>query len=130
MVGCSFHSWPVQQGAKRTRLAPCPVFPGNSWFFERPSPGFGPLRPDASHSPLEASSVMRRMFVLCVCVIAFLDLPAARAGIEAGAAMRVITPDPLLPVSGGMCKPRPTKAKRGELTARAVVFREGEVAVA
>jgi len=70
------------------------------------------------------------MFVLCVCVIAFLDLPAARAGIEVGAAMRVITPDPLLPVSGGMGKPRPTKEKRGELTARALVFRKGDVAVA
>src|SRR5438132_1169481 len=73
---------------------------------------------------------MRRMFVLCVCVIAFLDLPAARAGMEVGAAMRVITPDPLLPVSGGMGKPRPTKEKRGELTARALVFRKGDVAVA
>src|SRR5438309_4219593 len=73
---------------------------------------------------------MRRMFVLCVCVIAFLDLPAARAGIEVGAAMRVITPDPLLPVSGGMGKPRPTKEKRGELTARALVFRKGDVSIA
>ncbi|HMC89990.1 MAG TPA: hypothetical protein VKI17_10605 [Gemmataceae bacterium] len=44
--------------------------------------------------------------------------------------MRVITPDPLLPVSGGMGKPRPTKEKRGELTARALVFRKGDVAVA
>src|SRR5262245_45224926 len=44
--------------------------------------------------------------------------------------MCVITPDPLLPVSGGMGVPRPTKEKRGELTARAVVFRKGDVAVA
>src|SRR5437879_4181793 len=110
----------------------CAVFPGNSWFFERPSPGFGPCgrTPRLSPRPLETSTVMRRTFVLCVCVIAFLDLPAARAGMEVGAAMRVITPNPLLPVSGGMGKPRPTKEKRGELTARAVVFRKGDVSVA
>ena len=59
-----------------------------------------------------------------------LAVPAAGAGFEAGAAVRVITPDPLLPVSGGMGGTRPTHEKRGELTARAVVFRKGEVSVA
>ena len=46
------------------------------------------------------------------------------------AAARVITPDPLLPVSGGMGAPRPAREKRGEITARAVVVRKGEVTVA
>ena len=50
--------------------------------------------------------------------------------IEVGAAVRVITPDPLLPVSGGLGAPNPTKEKRGDLTARAVVFRKGETSVA
>ena len=59
-----------------------------------------------------------------------LAVPAAGARFEAGAAVRVITPDPLLPVSGGMGGTRPTHEKRGELTARAVVFRKGEVSVA
>jgi hypothetical protein len=59
-----------------------------------------------------------------------LAVPAAGAGFEAGAAVRVITPDPLLPVTGGMGGTRPTHEKRGELTARAVVFRKGEVSVA
>jgi hypothetical protein len=59
-----------------------------------------------------------------------LAVPAAGAGFEAGAAVRVITPDPLLPVSVGMGGTRPTHEKRGELTARAVVFRKGEVSVA
>jgi hypothetical protein len=54
----------------------------------------------------------------------------ARAEIQVGAAKRVITPDPLLPVSGGMGAPRPAKEKRGDLTARAVVFRKGDVSVA
>ena len=39
--------------------------------------------------------------------------------------MRVITPNPLLPVSGGMGIPNPAREKRGELTARAIVFRKG-----
>jgi hypothetical protein len=42
----------------------------------------------------------------------------------------VITPDPLLPVSGGMGVPKPSREKRGELTARAIVFRKGDVSVA
>ncbi|ODU01824.1 MAG: hypothetical protein ABS79_01135 [Planctomycetes bacterium SCN 63-9] len=54
----------------------------------------------------------------------------ARAGIEVGAAVKVITPNPLLPVSGGMGIPRPAKEKRGDLTARAIVFKKGDVSVA
>ena len=57
-------------------------------------------------------------------------LPPARAEIQVGAAVRVITPDPLLPVSGGMGTPNPTREKRGEITARAIVFRKGDVSVA
>jgi hypothetical protein len=44
--------------------------------------------------------------------------------------VRVITPEKFLPVSGGMGTPKPTHEKRGELTARAIVFRKGEVSVA
>ena len=73
---------------------------------------------------------MRHFLVLCACAGTFVGIPAARAGMEVGAAVRVITPDPLLPVSGGMGVPRPTTQKRGELTARAVVFRKDNVAVA
>ncbi len=47
-----------------------------------------------------------------------------------GAAVEIITPDPLLPVSGGFGPSNPVKEKRGELTARAVVFKRGETAVA
>ncbi len=44
-----------------------------------------------------------------------------------GAAKRVITPNPLLPVSGGMGPTHPTKEKRGDITARAVYFKKGGV---
>jgi hypothetical protein len=71
-----------------------------------------------------------RISVLCVCLGVLWSLPAARAEIQVGAAVRVITPDPLLPVSGGMGKPNPTREKRGEITARAIVFRRGDVRVA
>ncbi len=54
----------------------------------------------------------------------------ARAEIRVGAAVRVITPDPLLPVSGGMGVPKPAKEKRGELTARAIVYQKGTTSVA
>src|SRR5262245_58090683 len=56
--------------------------------------------------------------------------PAARAEIQVGAAVRVITPDPLLPVSGGMGIPKPARERRGELTARAIVVRKGQTTLA
>jgi len=41
---------------------------------------------------------------------------------KAGAALRVITPDPLLPVSGGVGTPSPVKEKKGDLFVRAMVL--------
>lgn len=49
---------------------------------------------------------------------------------EAGAAQRVITPNPLLPLTGGMGPNSPVKAKKGELMARAMVFRSGNETLA
>lgn len=58
-------------------------------------------------------------------------LPAsARGELRAGAATRIITPDPLLPVSGGLGPTSPVTEKRGELTARAVVLQQGDTTVA
>ncbi|MBS1823969.1 MAG: hypothetical protein JST93_01490 [Acidobacteria bacterium] len=54
----------------------------------------------------------------------------AQPAFEAGVAKRIITPDPLLPVSGGMGVPVPAKSKLGELTARAMVLRAGGETVA
>jgi hypothetical protein len=72
--------------------------------------------------------MFRRLFI--VCVFSSLASVPARAEIQVGAAVQVITPDPLLPVSGGMGIPKPSHEKRGELTARAIVFRKGDVSVA
>ena len=55
---------------------------------------------------------------------------AGQGVLLAGAAKRVITPDPLLPVTGGMGPSSPVREKRGELTVRALVFRSGNESVA
>jgi len=55
---------------------------------------------------------------------------AAGGDFRAGTGMRVITPDPLLPVSGGFGPTYPVRDKRGELTVRAVVFARDETRVA
>ena len=46
-----------------------------------------------------------------------------------GTSRRIITPDPLLPVSGGLGPSAPAREKQGELMARAVVFQNGETKV-
>lgn len=74
--------------------------------------------------------MIKRTFVLSLCTVAFLQVRPAGAEIQVGAAVRVVTPNPLLPVSGGMGRPNPVKEKRGDLTARAIVFRKGDVSVA
>jgi len=50
--------------------------------------------------------------------------------LKVGAAIRVITPDPLLPVSGGIGIPNPTTIKKGDLYARAIVFEKGKERIA
>ncbi|MGO8902413.1 MAG: hypothetical protein ACLQU5_29305 [Isosphaeraceae bacterium] len=60
----------------------------------------------------------------------FLQAARTHAEIQVGAAYRVITPDPLLPVSAGLGAPNPAREKRGELTARAIVIRKADVSVA
>ena len=58
-----------------------------------------------------------------------LMLPA-QAAFRAGIAVRVVTPDPLLPVSGGVGASNPVSQKQGDLAVRALVFEEGTNRVA
>ena len=53
-------------------------------------------------------------FVILVCLFASL----AHAELKVGVGKAIITPDPLLPVSGGVGPGRPSTGKQGELTAR------------
>ncbi len=65
-----------------------------------------------------------------IIVLIFCTMPAMADDFHVGAATVIITPDPLLPVSGGLGAPGPVKEKRGELTSRAVVFQKGDTSVA
>ena len=55
----------------------------------------------------------------------FLSLSLSSQDLRVGAAKRVITPDPLLAVSGGVGTPKPATVKKGDLFARAMVFEKG-----
>jgi hypothetical protein len=54
----------------------------------------------------------------------------AMADFKAGISVRVVTPDPLLPVIGGIGASHPVTGKKGELTVRALVLEEGTNRVA
>jgi hypothetical protein len=69
-----------------------------------------------------------RTLTLLILVWSFASL--AQAELKVGVGKAVITPDPLLPVSGGVGPSKPTTGKKGELTARALVFQQGETKVA
>ena len=65
-------------------------------------------------------------FLLCLAASAF-DAPGA---FRAGIAVRTVTPNPLLPVSGGVGPSHSTTRKQGELTVRALVLDNEGVRVA
>ena len=65
-------------------------------------------------------------FLFCL-MIAVLN---AAADFRAGIAVRVVTPDPLLPVSGGIGPGSRVTKKEGDLSVRALVFEEGGTRVA
>ncbi|MBI4558763.1 MAG: hypothetical protein HY706_14370 [Candidatus Hydrogenedentes bacterium] len=69
---------------------------------------------------------MKRL-LLCLFVLV---AGGAFAEFRAAITTRVITPNPLLPVSGGIGTPNPVKEKRGELTVRALVFEQEQTRVA
>ncbi len=69
-----------------------------------------------------------KLLTLLLCMAA--SVSDAAAGFLAGIAVRNVTPDPLLPVSGGVGPSHPTKHKEGELTVRALVFEQDGLRVA
>src|SRR5213594_3001831 len=52
------------------------------------------------------------------------------AAFQAAIAVRVVTPEPLLPVSGGVGPSHPARTKEGDLTVRALVFADDDTRVA
>ena len=69
---------------------------------------------------------MKRILLFCLLLSA---LPAS-AAFRAGLAVKVVTPDPLLPVVGGIGTGHAVSRKEGELTVRALVIEEGTNRVA
>jgi hypothetical protein len=69
-----------------------------------------------------------KLSVLLFCLaVSALD---AAAAFRAGIAVRNVTPDPLLPVSGGVGPGHPATRKEGDLTVRALVFEQDGTRVA
>jgi hypothetical protein len=73
---------------------------------------------------------MKKFLFLGICVLVFSVRFVAGQELKAGAAVRIITPNPLLPVSGGIGTPKPTTEKKGDLFARALVLEKGNTRVA
>lgn len=73
---------------------------------------------------------MLRFRLLAVLAVACSFASLAHAELKVGVGKAIITPNPLLPVSGGVGPGRPATGKQGELTARAMVFQQGETKVA
>jgi hypothetical protein len=69
-----------------------------------------------------------KLLVLLLCLVA--SAFDAAAVFRAGIAIRNVTPDPLLPVSGGVGPSHPVTRKEGELSVRALVFEQEGVRVA
>jgi len=68
------------------------------------------------------------LFSLLLCLL-FTPVIMAQ-GFKAAAALRIVTPDPLLPVSGGVGIPNPVSEKKGDLFVRCLVLEKGETRVA
>src|SRR5262245_50595779 len=72
---------------------------------------------------------MKRFFLLLTFWLGWIIIVSA-SEFRAGIAIRVVTPDPLLPVSGGVGPSHPVNKKEGDLTARAFVLENGDTRVA
>jgi hypothetical protein len=72
--------------------------------------------------------MLRRITISAI--VLFFALTPLRAEFRSAIATRVVTPDPLLPVSGGVGPSHPTSQKKGDLTVRALVLDDGTTRVA
>lgn len=71
---------------------------------------------------------MRHFIITCLLLLMYLT--SYTQSIKVGAAVRDITPSPLLPVSGGVGTPEPASMQKGNLTVRAMVFIKGDTKIA
>lgn len=76
------------------------------------------------------NSVQAHKLLLVSLLFVYFTVCASAQGFKAGAAVRVITPDPLLPVSGGVGQPKISTETKGDLFARAIVLEKGNTRIA
>jgi len=73
--------------------------------------------------------MVKRVWLYALCGLSAVPFQAA-AELQVGVGQRVITPDPLLPVSGGLGRPEPVREKRGDLTVRVLALQKADTRVA
>lgn len=73
---------------------------------------------------------MRKLHIYVTILFTFIAISVSAQNFKAGAAYRIITPDPLLPVSGGLGTPESVTQKQGDLFVRAMVLEKGTTRVA
>ena len=78
--------------------------------------------------PVTLAAMNLKLLALLVLLVA--SIFDATADFRAGIAVRKVTPDPLLPVSGGVGPSHPVTQKQGELTVRALVLEQEGTRVA
>ena len=79
---------------------------------------------------LSTASLLRLCFVSALLLILLEPFYVLADGFRAGIAVRVVTPEPLLPVSGGVGPGNKATRKLGDLTVRAFVLESGATRVA
>jgi hypothetical protein len=73
---------------------------------------------------------MKRTSIILLSIIFIAAINTNAQSLKVGAAVKIITPNPLLPVSGGIGIPKETNEKKGELTVRAMVLEKNGVRIA
>lgn len=73
---------------------------------------------------------MKQCFSTLALIVCLTLVSVADAELRAGMGIRNVTPDPLLPISGGGGEPSPSNDKRGELEIRALVVEQRDTRVA
>jgi len=71
-----------------------------------------------------------RLIFLLISLLSLVSLTLHSQQLKVGAAKRIITPDPLISVSGGVGTPNPATHKKGELYVRAMVLEKGPEKIA
>ena len=76
------------------------------------------------------NETIKKIFIVFFIPFLFFGYSIQAQTFKAGVAVRVITPHPLLPVSGGVGIPNPSHIQEGDLYARALVLEKGNTRIA